>query len=43
MILITTVIQIHIQIQADSFVLDTDGVINFWLWSMATRGEGHNS
>ena len=31
MISITTVILIHIQIQADSFVSDTNGFINFWL------------
>ena len=43
MISITTVIQIHIQIQADTFVSDTNGFINFWLQSMATRGERHNS
>ena len=43
MISITTVIQIHIQIQADSVVSDTNGFINFWLWSMATQGERHNS
>ena len=38
MISITTVIQI----QADSFVSDTNGFINFLLWSMATRGVRHN-
>ena len=36
---ITTVIQI----QADTFVSDTNGFINFWLRFMATRGEKHNS
>ena len=34
---------IQIQIQADSFVSDTNWFINFWLRSMATRGERHNS
>ena len=33
----------HIQIQADSFISDTNGFINFWLQSMVTRGERHNS
>ena len=28
---------IHIQMQADSFVSDTNGFINFWLRSMATQ------
>ena len=32
-------IQIHIQIQADSFVSDTNGFINFWLRSIVTREE----
>ena len=36
---ITTVIQI----QADTFVSDTNGFINFWLRFMATRREKHNS
>ena len=43
MISITTVIQINIQIQVHSFVSDTNGFINSWLQSMATRGERHNS
>ena len=30
---------IHIQIQVDSVVSDTNGFINFWLQYMATRGE----
>ena len=34
---------VHIKIQADSYVSDTNRVINFWLWSMATRGEKDNS
>ena len=34
---------IHIQTLADSFVSDTNTFINFWLQSMATRGERHNS
>ena len=32
-------IHIHMQKQADSVVSDMNGFINFWLWSMATRGE----
>ena len=39
LISITTVIHI----QADSDVSVTNGFINFWLRSMATRGETHNS
>ena len=39
MISITKVIQIHIQIPADSFVSDTNGFNNSWFRSMATRGE----
>ena len=34
-----TIIQINIEIQADSVVSDTNGFINFRLQSMATRGE----
>ena len=34
---------IHIQIQADSVVSDTNGFINFWLQFMATRRERQNS
>ena len=34
---ITTLIQIHIQIQAASSVSDTNGFIIFWLWPMVTR------
>ena len=30
---------IYIQIQADSVVSDSNGFINFWLRSMASRGE----
>ena len=30
-------------IQADSVVSDTNGFINFWLQSLAIRGETHNS
>ena len=33
------IIQIDIQMQADSFVSDTNRFINFWLQSIATRGE----
>ena len=36
-------ITIHIQIQADSFVSDTNGFINFRLRSLVTRGERHDS
>ena len=43
MISVITVIQIHIQRQADSFVSDTNGFINSWLQSMVTRREKHNS
>ena len=34
---------IHIQMQADSIVSDTNGFINSWLRSMATRREWYNS
>ena len=43
MISITTVIQIHIHIQVDSFSSETNGFIHFWLRSMVTRRERHNS
>ena len=42
-LLLITVTQLHIQIQADSFVSETNGFINSWLRSMAIRGESHNS
>ena len=41
--LIITVIHIQKQMQADFFVSDTNGFIDFWLWFMVTRGERHNS
>ena len=34
---------IHIQMQADSVVSGTNAFINFWLRSMVTQGERHNS
>ena len=39
MISITTLTQMHKQIQADYFVSDTKGFINFWFRSLAKRGE----
>ena len=34
-----SIITIQIHIQADSIVSDTNGFINFWLWSFDTRRE----
>ena len=42
-ILIITIVQIHKQIQVDCVVSNTNGFINFWLQSLATRGERHKS